>query len=212
MRWLTAEPTRIVAAAFAPVLAASADGIGLVIEREFRDSLDHRQEALETAKGQLEIRIRRSEDPVTILKSHAEAFLRDQAVSPAWRAIPACFGQIVDAGHVVSYRAFDGAPRTLVEILPLAHLYDEAVRTEPTLILCDVHMEPVDGRAFLKLLRGPGLRPLATTPVIFLTADAQKDTVLFAREHQVNGYLVKPVSLTQLKTRIDSVLQGTAPG
>ncbi len=89
---------------------------------------------------------------------------------------------------------------------------DEAMRTKPTLILCDVHMEPVDGRAFLKMLRSLKIRQLATTPVIFLTADAQTDTVLFAKEHQVNGYLVKPVSLTQLKTRIDAVLQAAAPG
>jgi len=84
---------------------------------------------------------------------------------------------------------------------------DETVRTCPTVVLCDVHMEPVDGRAFLKTLRGLKVRDLANTPVIFLTADAQTDTVLFAKEHHVNGYLVKPVSLTQLKTRVDAVLK-----
>jgi two-component system chemotaxis response regulator CheY len=84
---------------------------------------------------------------------------------------------------------------------------DEAMRTRPTIILCDVHMEPVDGRQFLKTLRGLKVRGLATTPVIFLTADAQTDTVLFAKEHQVNGYLVKPVSLTALKSRMDAVLK-----
>lgn len=89
---------------------------------------------------------------------------------------------------------------------------DEAMRTRPTIILCDVHMEPVGGRAFLKMLRSLKARALALTPVIFLTADSQRDTVLFAKEHHVNGYLVKPVSLTDLKTRIDAVLKGTAPG
>jgi two-component system chemotaxis response regulator CheY len=84
---------------------------------------------------------------------------------------------------------------------------DEAMRTRPTIILCDVHMEPVDGRQFLKTLRGLKVRDLATTPVIFLTADAQTDTVLFAKEHHVNGYLVKPVSLTALKLRVDAVLK-----
>ena len=84
---------------------------------------------------------------------------------------------------------------------------DEAMRTRPTVILCDVHMEPVDGRTFLKTLRGLKVRDLAMTPVIFLTADSQTDTVLFAKEHHVSGYLVKPVSLTQLKTRIDAALK-----
>ncbi|MSP49942.1 MAG: response regulator [Alphaproteobacteria bacterium] len=89
---------------------------------------------------------------------------------------------------------------------------EEALRTRPTVILCDVHMQPVDGRKFLKTLRALKVRSLAVTPVIFLTADAQADTVLFAKEHRVNGYLVKPISLTELKTRIDAVLKGTAPG
>jgi two-component system chemotaxis response regulator CheY len=89
---------------------------------------------------------------------------------------------------------------------------DEAVRTRPTLILCDVHMEPVGGREFLKTLRGLAVRAIATTPVIFLTADAKTDTVLFAKEHRINGYLVKPVSVAELKSRIDAVLKGTAPG
>jgi len=89
---------------------------------------------------------------------------------------------------------------------------DETVRTRPTIILCDVHMEPIDGRMFLKTLRALKMRTLALTPVIFLTGDAQSDTVLFAKEHHVNGYLVKPVSLTELKNRIDAALQSAAPG
>lgn len=88
---------------------------------------------------------------------------------------------------------------------------DETMRVRPAIILCDVHMEPVDGLTFLKTLRGLKVRSLALTPVIFLTADSQRDTVLFAKDHHVNGYLVKPVSLKDLKTRIDAVLDGTAP-
>ena len=88
---------------------------------------------------------------------------------------------------------------------------DETMRVRPAIILCDVHMEPVDGLTFLKTLRGLKVRSLALTPVIFLTADSQRDTVLFAKEHHVNGYLVKPVSLKDIKARIDAVLDGTAP-
>lgn len=85
---------------------------------------------------------------------------------------------------------------------------DEVIRTAPTIILCDVHMEPVDGLQFLKTLRSLKERSLALTPVILLTSDTQRDTVLFAKEHRVNGYLVKPVSLKDLKARIDAVLGG----
>lgn len=89
---------------------------------------------------------------------------------------------------------------------------DAVVRARPTLIFCDVHMKPMDGRAFLKTLRGLKIRSLAETPVVFLTADAQRDTVLFAKEHNANGYLVKPMSLTDLKSRIDAVLKVVSPG
>jgi two-component system chemotaxis response regulator CheY len=81
----------------------------------------------------------------------------------------------------------------------------QVARVKPHIILCDVHMEPVDGLEFLRVLRKIKLEVVRNTPVIFLTADAQSDTVLFAKEHAVNGYLVKPVSAAQLKAHIDKI-------
>jgi two-component system chemotaxis response regulator CheY len=80
-------------------------------------------------------------------------------------------------------------------------------RTRPTLVLCDVHMKPVDGRQFLKMVRTVKVEWVKNIPIIFLTADANPDTVSFAKEFQINGYLVKPVSVKDLKTRIDLVLK-----
>ena len=40
-----------------------------------------------------------------------------------------------------------------------------------------------------------------------MRAEAIFDTVFFAKEHQVNGYLVKPISVKDLKSRIDTVLK-----
>lgn len=88
---------------------------------------------------------------------------------------------------------------------------DETLRTCPTVVLCDVHMEPVDGLQYLKLLRGHPTRTIAQTPVVILTSDGNKETVMMAKQHHANGYLVKPVSLNHLKSRIDAVLKGTAP-
>jgi hypothetical protein len=111
-RWITKEPTRIVVAAFALVLVASAAGIGLVIERDFRESLDHRQEAVETAAGQLEIRVRRVEDLVTILKSHAEAFLRDQTAIGGIARDPRVLRWLADPeGSIHSLDRFPAADR-----------------------------------------------------------------------------------------------------
>jgi two-component system chemotaxis response regulator CheY len=83
----------------------------------------------------------------------------------------------------------------------------ELARTRPTLVLCDVHMKPVDGRQFLKMVRTVKVEWVKNIPIIFLTADANPDTVAFAKEFHVNGYLVKPISVNDLKTRIDAVLK-----
>ena len=83
----------------------------------------------------------------------------------------------------------------------------ELARTRPTLVLCDVHMKPVDGRQFLKMVRTVKVEWVKNIPIIFLTADANPDTVAFAKEFQVNGYLVKPISVNDLKSRIDAVLK-----
>lgn len=42
--------------------------------------------------------------------------------------------------------------------------------------------------------------------MIFLTGDADLSTVRFAKEHNVNGYLVKPISLAKLRDSIDAVV------
>ncbi len=87
----------------------------------------------------------------------------------------------------------------------------ELLRVKPSVVLCDVHMKPIDGRQFLKTVRETKVARVAATPVIFLTADAKPDTVQFAKEHSANGYLVKPVSLSQLKQRIDAVIALAEP-
>lgn len=85
--------------------------------------------------------------------------------------------------------------------------FRETVRVRPQVVLCDVHMEPVDGLGYLSKLRGFANEGLAHTPVVFLTADKQQETVLSAKQLKVDGYLVKPVSLQLLKQRLDGLLK-----
>lgn len=84
--------------------------------------------------------------------------------------------------------------------------FKELMRVRPDVILCDIHMEPIDGLTFLRKLKGLGKSEYTRIPVIFLTADAQRQTVAVARDLEVDGYLVKPISPKQLKDRIDAVL------
>lgn len=85
--------------------------------------------------------------------------------------------------------------------------FRQTVRIRPAVVLCDVHMEPVDGLGYLSKLRGFVNDAIAATPVVFLTADKQQETVLMAKELKVDGYLVKPVSLQLLKQRLDGLLK-----
>lgn len=78
----------------------------------------------------------------------------------------------------------------------------EVVRTRPDLVLCDVHMKPMDGIGFLMGLREIKVQGVDATRVIMLTADAKKDTVMLARTQSVVSYLVKPVSLAQLQEKM----------
>lgn len=105
--------------------------------------------------------------------------------------------------------------RTLLHQIGVRHYHEaadgkagllEVLRVRPQLVLCDIHMKPVDGLQFLKSLREAKIAAIARTPVVFLTSDSQTDTVLSAKEQAVDGYLVKPVSLIQLKRKIDAVL------
>lgn len=85
----------------------------------------------------------------------------------------------------------------------------ELVRARPHLVFCDVHMEPMNGLQFLKGVRNIKVKGVDRTAIVFLTADSSTDTVVFAKEHGVAGYLVKPVSLKQMRDRIDFVVTNT---
>jgi two-component system chemotaxis response regulator CheY len=82
----------------------------------------------------------------------------------------------------------------------------EAVRCKPHLILCDIHMPNGDGLTFHKMLRNFKLDAVRSIPVIFLTADQNRETIMAAKGVGARGYLVKPVSLTDLKNKVDAVL------
>lgn len=81
----------------------------------------------------------------------------------------------------------------------------ELVRTRPDIVFCDIHMAPMDGRMFLRGVRNIPVKGIDETPVIFLTADADITNVRFAKEHSVNGYVVKPISLSKLRDSIHAV-------
>lgn len=83
----------------------------------------------------------------------------------------------------------------------------ELLRVRPNVVLCDIHMDQGDGMDFLRRLRALDHPELSSVPVVFLTSDTHRETVMAARDLKVDGYLAKPISLTALKDRIDAVLR-----
>ncbi len=76
----------------------------------------------------------------------------------------------------------------------------------PDLILCDVTMPELDGYAFMAALRAD--RPdLAETPLIFLTALADRADVLHGKNSGADDYLVKPVDFDDLLATIRARLR-----
>lgn len=77
---------------------------------------------------------------------------------------------------------------------------------KPHVVFCDIHMEPVGGMDFLRMVRESTGDDVSATHVVFLTADAMKDTVLAARDLRIDGYLVKPANILRIKARLDEFL------
>jgi two-component system chemotaxis response regulator CheY len=73
--------------------------------------------------------------------------------------------------------------------------------TRADLIISDWNMPNVTGLDLLRHVR----KTWANMPFIMLTGRATEDFVIAAKEHGVNGYVVKPFSPDQLSRKIQSV-------
>ena len=77
---------------------------------------------------------------------------------------------------------------------------------EPDLIICDLHMEKMDGMDFCNKLRLDKNEMLRAIPVIILTGE--QDTFVHDVTRQVGAamVLVKPISAGDLKTQIEAAV------
>jgi two-component system chemotaxis response regulator CheY len=96
---------------------------------------------------------------------------------------------------------------TILEASDGAEALSLLARGTPDMILCDIKMQPVDGLEFLRKVRAAesGVRD-PQVPIVFLTSDSDRGTVVAAMKSEVDGYLVKPVSPADLKAKIVAVL------
>lgn len=78
---------------------------------------------------------------------------------------------------------------------------------QPDFIICDWSMEPMNGIEFTKQIRLTDGSPNPYVPIIMLTAHAEINRVIIARDAGVNEFLAKPVSVANLYQRIRAIIE-----
>lgn len=82
---------------------------------------------------------------------------------------------------------------------------DDAVTHLPDLILVDYRMPEVDGVQFLRNLRAH--EEVKNTPVMIVTVDPQLELRKSATDLGIQGFLVKPFSMSELVQCVRNLLQ-----
>lgn len=96
---------------------------------------------------------------------------------------------------------------SILEACDGAGALDLLAASTPDLVLCDIKMQPIDGLEFLRKVRaGEDAVRNPHVPIVFLTSDSDRGTVLAAIQSNVDGYLIKPVSPNDLKAKIVAVM------
>lgn len=81
----------------------------------------------------------------------------------------------------------------------------KAFTYNPDLILCDIHMDPVDGYQVFKVLEESTL--LNRIPFVFLTGSSELKDIRFGLSLGVDDYLVKPFQNNELINTIEKRIQ-----
>lgn len=73
---------------------------------------------------------------------------------------------------------------------------------KPDLVLTDIHMQPMGGLEFVRLLRSVPHPAISKIKVIFMSADATTDTLEAALPLGSFGFIVKPPRMDTLKAKL----------
>ncbi len=79
-------------------------------------------------------------------------------------------------------------------------------RKDVDVILCDLGMEPMNGMGFIESLRNLENKAVNRIPVIVLTVHDEVRCVEEVAKLGIDGYLLKPISMGQLKERLEKAL------
>ena len=73
------------------------------------------------------------------------------------------------------------------------------------LVICDLEMPEMDGFQFVEKVRKEG-GEYADVPILILTGNSDMNSIKSAASLGINGYLIKPISKTDLEKNIESAL------
>jgi CheY-like chemotaxis protein len=80
---------------------------------------------------------------------------------------------------------------------------------KPDLVLCDLKMPVMDGFEFIKVLRGEQGLEFKDVPVLVLSGNKDPESLKRAIELGIQGYLVKPVMIKDLISRMTHALSSS---
>lgn len=72
-------------------------------------------------------------------------------------------------------------------------------------VVTDWNMPGMTGIELLRAIRADAR--IGKTPVLMVTAEAQRDQIIEAAQAGVNGYIIKPFNAATLKEKIDKIFQ-----
>jgi len=78
---------------------------------------------------------------------------------------------------------------------------------EPTLVVTDWQMEPMDGISLVKNIRHSASSSVKYVPIIMLTGHSEMGRVVEARDAGVTEFLAKPVSADKVYHRLQQIIE-----
>ncbi|MEW6115879.1 MAG: response regulator [Nitrospirota bacterium] len=77
----------------------------------------------------------------------------------------------------------------------------------PDLILCDWEMPDIKGNELLRWMRNHHSSAISAMPFIMVTAKREREAILEAKELGVTDYVIKPLTIDLLSSKIKAVLK-----
>ena len=83
---------------------------------------------------------------------------------------------------------------------------DSKELTNVVAVLSDIMMPHMDGIEFLKKVRAS--EPLKDIPFVLITAVSDREYIMEAKDHNVSGYILKPVTFQRVTAKLKEIFPG----